>query len=289
MGAFYLPTGHRELDSGKGLSETLFVRALLELWKAVKKTGKKPDTETIMKAGGGLLATTAKQLTAAIGEGFKLAETEVSKELEKRLLDDVWVFSGLKTHAQLLEASEKLFEDGKVRPWSKFKNDVLDLHPKYNVHYLEAEYHHAVGNSQMAAHWEKFERQKDRYNLRYVAVDDGKTRASHKKLNGITLPVDHPFWKKYFPKNGWRCRCRVIQVPKTEPVTDSKTAMELGEEATTMIGKDGKNRYGMFRFNPGIDKAVFPPHHPYYEQKGKKEITDISKKEQEKNTGKDKK
>jgi hypothetical protein len=47
------------------------------------------------------------------------------------------------------------------------------------------------------------------------------------------------------------------------PVSDSNTAQELGEKATTQITKDGSNALAMFRYNPGKQGVIFPPKHPY--------------------------
>ncbi|SNT07498.1 phage minor head protein [Pseudomonas segetis] len=35
-------------------------------------------------------------------------------------------------------------------------------------------------------------------------------RPEHQKLDGLTLPAKHPFWKRYYPPNGWGCQCYVI-------------------------------------------------------------------------------
>lgn len=35
-------------------------------------------------------------------------------------------------------------------------------------------------------------------------------RPEHKKLDGLTLPAKHPFWKRYYPPNGWGCQCYVV-------------------------------------------------------------------------------
>lgn len=35
-------------------------------------------------------------------------------------------------------------------------------------------------------------------------------RPEHQKLNGLTLPAKHPFWKRYYPPNGWGCQCYVV-------------------------------------------------------------------------------
>lgn len=44
---------------------------------------------------------------------------------------------------------------------------------------------------------------------------------------------------------------------------DSAKAIAKGEKATTQIGKNGKNKAEMFRFNPGAEKRIFPPKNAY--------------------------
>lgn len=52
--------------------------------------------------------------------------------------------------------------------------------------------------------------------LRYIALQDGLTRPSHLKMNGITLHRDDPFWATNYPPNGWNCRCVVRAYSKEE-------------------------------------------------------------------------
>ena len=61
--------------------------------------------------------------------------------------------------------------------------------------------------------WERIERVAERRPwLRYVAVQDARTRPEHMAWHGTVLPVDHPFWRSHYPPNGWRCRCTVEQL-----------------------------------------------------------------------------
>lgn len=110
----------------------------------------------------------------------------------------------------------------------------------------------------MAAKWEDFMQDGDRYNLQYRTQRDKRVRPAHAALDRVTLPITDPFWQDYFPPNGWNCRCTVVQVLKEKyPVTPHDEAMTLGEEATA-----GDTR-GIFHFNPGIEQKAFPDYNPY--------------------------
>lgn len=52
--------------------------------------------------------------------------------------------------------------------------------------------------------------------LRYVAINDNRTRHSHKILHGLILHRDHDFWKTCYPPNGYNCRCRVQAYTKDQ-------------------------------------------------------------------------
>lgn len=184
---------------------------------------------------------------------------EVPPELTAQLEQNTYVFSAFKGFHNLKEASLKLTnEKGGIKPFETFKQDVLKVHKTYNVNYLESEYNFAVQSAQMAVKWADYAADGDRYYLQYRTAGDGKVRAEHAALHGTTLPVDDPFWDKYFPPLGWNCRCTAVQVRKDKyTVSDSATAMQAGNNATS-----GKKQQ-MFRFNPGKEGKIFPPKHPY--------------------------
>lgn len=196
-----------------------------------------------------------------------LASGVITEVMAKKLKEDVFIFSGFKTYQELKEAARLLCDDdGTVKQFHRFYNDITAIKKDYNKNYLKAEYIFAQASAEMAAKWKDFEADGERYNLQYRTANDGKVRPEHAALHNVTLPADDPFWNEFFPPNGWRCRCTVVQVRKGKyPESDSATAIQQGREATCQAGKDGVNRAAIFRFNPGKQQVIFPPHHPYYQ------------------------
>lgn len=200
---------------------------------------------------------------------------EMPAELTGLLENNAFIFSGLKTYHSLSEVGLSLIgDDGGIKPFEKFHEDVAKIDAKYNRNYLYAEYNHAVTSSQMAAKWHDFQQDGDRYNLQYRTANDERVREEHRRLHNITLPVSDSFWDSFTPPNGWNCRCSVVQVRKNRyPESDSQQAVGIGEEITD----EPKKR--IFRFNPGKELKVFPDKHPYNKapQKAKEQILQLAK------------
>lgn len=186
-------------------------------------------------------------------------KVKMSDLMRRRLTRSNYIFSGMKTFHELNEAFPSLLdEDGSRKPFERFLNDVRKIDEKYNGNYLRAEYNFVVSSAEMAARWEGFMEDGDRYHLQYRTANDGKVRPEHAAMHGITLPPSDSFWEEFYPPNGWNCRCTVIQVRKSKhPATDHEEAMALGELAT---GRDSK---GIFRFNPGKEGKSVPDYNPY--------------------------
>lgn len=230
----------------------------------------KPQDLAKTKAYKNLVTETSQILNGAI------TDNDIPEAMAKSLKEDVFVFSGLKTNAQLAEASKLLMTaDGKIKSFSAFSKDVEGVKENYNQKYLEAEYQFAVSSAQSAGNWANTSND---YDLQYRTAGDDRVRDSHDKLRDVTLPQDDAFWLSYYPPNGWRCRCTAVQVRKGKfDASDSKSAITEGEKATSQLDKNGKNKLEIFRFNPGIQKVVFPPAHPYAQVAGAKEVRKILK------------
>ena len=192
-----------------------------------------------------------------LDSGFQ--QVPMSDVMRARLQRSDYIFSGIKTFHELNEAFPSLLdENGNRKPFEQFLNDVQKIDHTYNQNYLRAEYNFVQASASMAAKWEKFTEDGDRYNLQYRTANDDKVRPEHAALDRVTLPITDPFWESYYPPNGWNCRCTVVQVRKSKyPETPHDEAMSLGEQAT---GNDTK---GIFHFNAGKEQKTVPDYNPY--------------------------
>lgn len=188
-----------------------------------------------------------------------LRKVEMSDIMRQRLSRSNYVFSGMKAFHELNEAFPSLLdENGNRKTFERFLKDVRSIDATYNSNYLRSEFNFVQASAEMAAKWEGFMQDGDRYYLQYRTAHDNKVRPEHAALHGVTLPITDSFWEEYYPPNGWNCRCTVVQVRKSRyPATPHDEAIALGEEA---LQRDTK---GMFRFNPGKQEKAVPDYNPY--------------------------
>ena len=210
-----------------------------------------------------LISETAGVYLQALDD--KSIQYEIPAEMRQSLEQDIFVFSGFKTYHQLKEASELLRDSqGRVKSFNQFWQDVSAIRNKYNRNWLHAEYNFAVSSAQMASHWAEYQQDEEMTNLQYRTALDDKVRPEHAALEGVTLPMSDPFWDTAFPPNGWNCRCHVIPVLKEDfPLSNSQRAQDAFDDMT-------QGKASIFRYNPGKEGVIFPPHHPYYGKRGYK-------------------
>ncbi|MDR2131006.1 MAG: minor capsid protein [Odoribacteraceae bacterium] len=241
-----------EGEKGPVFNDDVFRRAAA--W--IRDSGKFTPAMLRQQPARDLIDETRRVLQQAIAAAIPV---EIPGEITGALENNAFVFSGLKTFHSLRQVGLSLLaDDGTLKPFDRFRDDVARINDRYNHHYLRVEYNHALAASTMAARWHDIEKDGDRYHLQYRTANDEKVRAEHQRLHLVTLPPSDPFWDKYLPPNGWNCRCTAVQVrPGKYPATDSQQAIQAGDEITDAP----KQR--MFRFNPGKQLKIFPDKHPY--------------------------
>lgn len=200
------------------------------------------------------------QMAEALADGYGKTGVEwggTDWAFVQNLRYNTAVFDAFKCNREIKEAARLLTNaDGSMKTWEEFRRDALQVCEKYNQRWLQTEFNQAHAAAKAARRWQDYERNKDLYpNLRYIAVQDERTRVSHAALHGCVIPIDHPFWDKYYPPNDWNCRCSV------QP-TDDPVRMPLGVPAVPE----------MFQTNVGKTAQIFDLSHPYYKGMTEKEI-----------------
>lgn len=235
----------------------IFDNLTKRLHEAARKD-KLPKDDELLKYGESLLKETALTLEKAMNIGFSLSVSKPDADFTEKLTKSAWVFSGFKTNRQLKDISSKLFDGKKVKPFNKFRDEVLSVHKNYNANWLSTEYNQAVSASLQASNWKLYEKGADRYYLQYRTAGDERVRGSHKALNEITLPMSHSFWDEHYPPNGWGCRCGQKQVLKSSYKQTDEA--EVTKKTENFFNEKEK----IFAYNSGKTGALFPNKHPYY-------------------------
>jgi SPP1 gp7 family putative phage head morphogenesis protein len=97
--------------------------------------------------------------------------------------------------------------------------------------------------------------------LLYDAINDSRTRPTHKANDGIIRKIDDPIWKRiWFSRNVYRCRCRLIALTEQQAIARSgdglgihKTATEDPKRDTAWDNVDVLNAEVM---GFGVDRAI---------------------------------
>lgn len=193
-----------------------------------------------------------KQMSDALADGYGKTGVEwggTDWAFFQNLRYNTAVFDAFKCNREIKDAHKLLMnDDGTAKTWEEFRRDAMRVCEKYNQRWLQTEFNQAHAAAKAARKWQDYERNADLYpNLRYRAVRDERTRISHAELDGYVIPIDHPFWDKYYPPNDWNCRCSV------QP-TDDPVKMPPGVPAVPE----------MFQTNVGKTAQIFDASHPYY-------------------------
>ena len=158
----------------------------------------------------GLHAGFAEQNFASPGIEYGYTPDAYKTAMEMNLFR----FSAAKTLAEIQELNEAFRAS---TGWADFYNRAKEISGKFNKNWLEAEYHTAYLTAESSATYYRLLAKQDSLPYwQYITVDDSKVRPEHQLLHKLILPVSDPLWKKIYPPNGWRCRCRVKPLMKHE-------------------------------------------------------------------------
>lgn len=209
------------------------------------------DADLFLESAGELWQATQD------GWGQQLIDIDyetTSAELLRQMRGNLYVFAAFKNHAQTADLVDLMTDPatGEVRSWPEFRDLARPVVGNYYELWLQAEYETSLASGQMAKKWQDYQANADVLPyLTYKTQQDDRVRPAHAAIDETTLPIDDPFWDKYYPPNGWRCRCTVIQSAGPE----KRNELELSEEQAPVA----------FRNNPGKTGLIFTDAHPYFD------------------------
>lgn len=207
---------------------------------------------------------TYKTLEKSLSKGWgkdigSIAYNKPDWELAQNLRYNTAVFAAFKQNKEIQDAYKLLVDEkGNARTWREFYGEARKASEQYNKLWLQTEFNQASHSAMTARRWQEFQANKDLYpNLKYVTAGDERVRDTHAILDGKIFPMDHPFWDKYYPPNGWGCRCTVQQ---TDEDPEEEVPMDLPSMPSYMYN------------NPGKTARIYSEDHPYYKSERGKEV-----------------
>ena len=126
--------------------------------------------------------------------------------------------------------------------------------------HLVTESNFAARTARSVKQWRQFEATKKQYpNLEYLPSRSVNKRENHLKYYGVVLPINHDFWLKALPPNGWGCKCRVRQV-------DTNSSIDHPPPPVPIKGIPG---------NAGVENVIFSNSHPFFNTNNGKEAAKL--------------
>jgi SPP1 gp7 family putative phage head morphogenesis protein len=210
----------------------------------------------------------ANRITADFDRNYDLSTVAADmpdNALISRVKSNLFSFSGAKNFTEMNLLRDAIFDkDGKIQPWTKYREFALSLNKQYNDIYLAVERNHVIRSGTMAKKYLDATRDSDRFPyMKYVTVGDDRVRPEHAILEGIVRPVNDSFWSQYYPPNAYNCRCSTTPVSESEIASGAETLTDP-DDAGKKGGRGVKHK--LFRNNPGTSGIVYDANeHPYFE------------------------
>jgi len=209
-----------------------------------------------------LYTVIAEKLFNGVKKGFGASFNELDITApDFDLLEDfrvnTYLFSGAKTFQEVKTIQSFIVnKEGFVRPFNEFKEDALQVYGQYNTAWLEAEFNTAIARSRSGRDWLEAKAGEEATPfLKYFTIGDDLVRKDHVELDGVIQPVNSKYWNKYYPPNGWNCRCKVQRLPASRV-----------DQATEITEANSPELPVLFNNNPGKTRLIYNGKHPYFTQ-----------------------
>ena len=136
----------------------------------------------------------------------------------EHLRHEAWTLAKLSDVEQIEQVKQSLVKalaEGKsFREWQQALTPEMLALPR---HYQETVFRTAMLSSYNGAKWTHFRAHAERRPiLRYIAINDQRTRPAHHALHGLMMPVGDERWANLAPPLGFNCRCTMVSLSEKQ-------------------------------------------------------------------------
>ena len=167
--------------------------------------------------------------------------TDVEKEMDYSRQKYFWIKKVTDvnvTEKIFKQMSNTLENGGTFKDWKKDVDKILsESGLKLNEGYLKTVFRTNMNHAYNAGIHLKVDKYKERYPYyRYCGILDGREQQHTKELDGKIFKVGTPEADKYFPPNGFNCRCYTVsltedEVDPSEVVSSDDIGLDVGSFA----------------------------------------------------------
>lgn len=188
--------------------------------------------------------------------GYARSHYDPTDKFRRQVEQNNAVWTAFKVHKQQSEMARRMIDsEGNLKPFSKWRKEVMPIADHQNKTWLRTEYNTAVARSHRAADFQRFEAEKDVLpNIQWLKTTSATPGNDHKPFwqLPVILPVDHQFWNEHRPGDRWNCKCswRATDRKATRGVT-----LDVPQSSMPQPGLDN---------NPATDGRIFNDTHPYF-------------------------
>lgn len=131
--------------------------------------------------------------------------------------------AGLDQIESVLDSAYKVLESGGT--FADFQKLVDESGIELSEAHLDNVFRTNIQNAYARGKWSHQQQNKDkRPYLEYMAINDSRVRPSHLALDGVIRHIDDPFWQKWYPTNGYRCRCTTTAITEKQAIRKGITS-----------------------------------------------------------------
>lgn len=198
---------------------------------------------------------TLRLFNEAAAKGFTDSDwPDVPDEFINQIRTNNAIWSAFRVHRMQNDIASKLLdENGQLKKFDRWVEDIKGMTNHYVGPWLRTEYNTAVLRAHQAADWKHFEAEADIFpNVRWMPTTSPQQDPLHRQYweKKLTLPVNHPFWEQHRPGDRWNCKCTLQQTD--DPVND-----EVIRDFYPVPQQPGLDN------NPADDGKLFSDSHPY--------------------------